>query len=220
MCGIWSSKRRSMFEVLAEANAARGTFATGVMLLKGQKHATIKKQGIIDFNKLTLDEESEYFIGHAQAPTSGVRQWELGTSHPFETKSWAVVHNGVLTNFEQLKDAYSPKHRNPVDTSIIPAMLQHFTEQLSTPCPAHIVLKQVLELLKGTFALIVVDTDSNEVYLARQGSILHVNEQGDSSTLPGKDFIEVPEGVILNLQDSKWVQVDTFKQSSPFIFVK
>lgn len=219
MCGIWSSKRRNMFEVLYDANSTRGTFATGVIQLKELKHSTIKRQGVIDFDKVALDETSEYYIGHAQAPTSRVRQWELGTSHPFETSSWAVVHNGVLTNSTALADEYLPNHKNPVDTSIISELLQHFTEQATTVQPGHSIIKQVLELIEGTFALIIVDTDSNEVYLARQGSMLHINDKGDASTMTGKDFVEVAEGAILNLQGDKWVQVDTFKQRSPFLFV-
>ncbi|MGA1048814.1 MAG: hypothetical protein ACO3UU_12465, partial [Minisyncoccia bacterium] len=93
-------------------------------------------------------------------------------------------------------------------------------EECDGECPAHEIIKKVLSQLKGTFALCIIDTDCNDVYLARQGSILHYNDKGDFSTLEGKGFKLVPEGVILMLKDyCRWEEVDSFKVNSPFLFL-
>lgn len=220
MCAIVGSCNLSRFEVLYEANVQRGNFSSGIICLTNNYDQNIiKVQGIIDFDKISLCENDRYFIGHVQAPTSAKREWSYDTSHPFESISWSVVHNGVLTNWEKLRAAHTDWDLNPVDTSIIPNLLQHFTEECRGECPAHEIIKRVLEMLEGTFALCMVDTDTNEVYIARQGSTLHYNSFGDISTLPGKGFTILPEGVIMNLQNNTWCEVNTFKVKSPFIFL-
>jgi len=68
--------------------------------------------------------------------------------------------------------------------------------------------------------LCVIDTDTNEVYIARQGSILHYNDAGDISTLGGEGFKLLPEGVIMILSEFKeWKIADTFETKSPFLFI-
>lgn len=221
MCAIFSTNNISKFEVLYDANLTRGNFASGVLCLEGYNNQqTIKKEGSFDFDQIKLDESCNYFIGHVQAPTSANRKWHYDTSHPFESLSWSVVHNGVLTNWEEIRSQYVDWDVNPVDTAVIPNLLQHFTEDCRGECPGHEIIRQVLELLQGTFALCIVDTDCNDVYIARQGCILHYNDLGDCSTLPGEGFRELPEGDIMMLKDHKtWVKVNQFKTKSPFIFI-
>lgn len=221
MCAIFSTSNISKFEILYDANSTRGNFSSGIICLEGQNNQqTIKKQGSFDFDKIKLDERTQYFIGHVQAPTSANRKWNHNTSHPFESLSWSVVHNGVLTNWEELRAKHIDWDVNPVDTAVIPNLLQHFTEKCQSECPSHEIIKQVLELLEGTFALCIVDTDCNEVYIARQGSILHYNDKGDCSTLPGEGYTELKEGEIMRLVDFKrWEKVNTFKTKSPFLFI-
>ena len=221
MCAIIGSPNLTMYETLYEANLPRGNFATGVMCLKDMNEQCIlKKKGNIDFDNVKLEESSDYFIGHVQAPTSINREWSYDTSHPFESLSWSVLHNGVLTNWEEIRAKYIEWDINPVDTSVIPNLLQYYTEECEDECPAHEIIKRVLNQLEGTFALCIVDTDCNDVYLARQGSILHYNDKGDFSTLEGKGFELVPEGVILMLKDyCKWEEVGKFEVNSPFLFL-
>jgi hypothetical protein len=107
-----------------------------------------------------------------------------------------------------------------VDTSVIPNLLQFFTEECNGECSAPDIIKKVLSKLRGTFALCIIDTDSNDTYIIRQGSILHYNDNGDISTLGGEGFRLLPEGVIMMLKDFKtWTLVDTFETNSPFLFL-
>lgn len=220
MCAIFSCNNISKFEILYEANKERGKFASSVMVLTDTNEQGVYKcKGDLSIERAEIYENAFYYIGHVQAPTSDKRVWQYDTSHPFESLSWSVVHNGVITNWKKINDEFTPWNVNTVDTSIIPALLQHFTEECTGLCPAHASLSKTLSLLEGTFAVICVDTDSNDIYIARQGSILHFNDNGDVSTIPGNGFVEVPEGIIYMLQDNKWVQVDTFNLSSPFLFI-
>lgn len=221
MCAIFGSKNTSKLEVMYDANLPRGTFGTGIMGLYNQNNQqTVKKQGTINFDEIELDNSCDYYVGHVQAPTSANRIWSYDTSHPFESLSWAVLHNGVLTNHNNLIKEFSIDDTNPVDTSVIPNLLQYFVEQCTGECKGYDIIKKTLNCLEGTFALCVIDTDCNDVYIARQGSILHYNDNGDFSTIGGKGFKVVPEGIILMLKDyTNWEVVDHFETKSPFLFL-
>jgi glucosamine 6-phosphate synthetase-like amidotransferase/phosphosugar isomerase protein len=138
------------------------------------------------------------------------------------------VHNGVLTNYHDILHEYNnndlfDKTSNPVDTSIIPKLLQYFTETQADnegELTAPEIIKATLNKLQGTFAVAIVDTDCNDVYIARQGSILHYNDSGEFSTMGGEGFRVLPEGVIMMLKDyEEWKVVDTFTTRSPFLFL-
>jgi glutamine phosphoribosylpyrophosphate amidotransferase len=103
MCAIIGANKTSKFEVLYQANLQRGNFATGILCLHGRNdQMTFKKEGTVNFDQVELDNLCDYYIGHVQAPTSAKRTWSHDTSHPFDSLSWSVVHNGVLTNCKKL----------------------------------------------------------------------------------------------------------------------
>lgn len=220
MCAIFSGSNVSTMEILYEANLPRGNFATGVICLyDANNQQTIKKEGSINFNEIQLDESCDYFIGHCQAPTSAKRSWAYETSHPFESLSWSVCHNGIITNWKELREKYDLPSSNPVDSAVITDLLQYFTEN-EEEARGHEIIKRVLGELRGSFAVCIIDTDCNEVYIARQGSVLHFNEKGSFSTLGGQGYKVLPEGVVMRLENySKWEVMDTFQLSSPFVFV-
>jgi len=223
MCAIFGSFATSMFEVLYEANKKRGNFASSIISLSPDEQYIRKKKGNIDFDKYTYEPDSNYYLGHVQAPTSANRKWEYDTSHPFESLSWLVSHNGVLTNHKQLRKQHCSFIENTVDTAVIVNVLEYFTQitlDESNIIPEKII-KSTLELLRGTFALSIIFCDTNEVFIARSGSILHYNNKGDYSTMGGVGFKELQEGVIMKLNNKtkRWNKVSKFKFHSPFSFV-
>lgn len=221
MCGISGTNNLSKLEVLYQYNLDRGSFASGLMCLyEGNNQQVTKQKGVFNFDKMQVSKDCDYYISHIQAPTSANREFKYEISHPFEALSWSVVHNGVITNWRELNAKYTPWNTNTVDTSIITSLLQHFTEQNEGFFYAPLIIRKVLELLEGTFALCIVDTDSNDVYIARQGSILHYNDKCDFSSIKGKDFELLPEGQIMMLRDFEgWEPIEEFKTTSPFLFV-
>lgn len=223
MCGIYMSNNLSMFEVLEQANRKRGNFSTGVFYVyKTSSYKVIKEQGGIDWNTINLpsDNSSDFvYLGHNQAPTSSAREWKEETSHPFWYGDWVVAHNGVLTNYEELIDEYLPMHDNPVDSSIIPALLDEF-EYNHGPCDdpeAEIQnILYTIEKLKGTFALWIVNIKTMNVYIARQGSTLFYKDT-DVSSVKGEGYKEVKEGILYSYTSEGLVEQDNFKYDSPFL---
>tara|TARA_R110001583_G_scaffold43179_1_gene137300 strand:+ start:1898 stop:2575 length:678 start_codon:yes stop_codon:yes gene_type:complete len=225
MCAIFGSFNNSMFEVLYQANKQRGNFASSAVSLTEDDQFIHKKRGSINFDNYEYEPKSNYFLGHVQAPTSAKRTWEYETSHPFETSSWCISHNGVLTNHKKLKRKYCKYLLSSVDTAVIAYLLEYFTQEehdrgkiIVNPVT---IIKNTLELLSGSYALSIVFCDTNEVFLARSGSILHYNKKGDYSTIGGTDFRELPEGVILRLnkKTKRWNKAGKFNHDSPFTFI-
>jgi len=123
MCAIVGANKSSKFEILYQANLPRGNFASGLIgLNRGGDQMVLKKKGTINFDKVQLDDFNDYYIGHVQAPTSSKRTWSYDTSHPFESLSWSVVHNGILTNHKQIREEHVDWDVNPVDTAVIPSL--------------------------------------------------------------------------------------------------
>ena len=221
MCGIYCSNDLSTFEVLQEANKKRGNFSTGVFnCYNKSNYKVIKEKGNIDWNKIKIsNEKGNIYLGHNQAPTETGRDWKEETSHPFWFGDWIVAHNGILTNYEELIDEYIPMHDNPVDSSIIPALLDEF-EYAHGPCEDNETEIQnilyTLEKLKGTFAVWIINIKTMNIYIARQGSTLFYKDSNISS-IKGIDYKEVGEGILYNYSYEGLTEIDDFVYDSPFL---
>ena len=220
MCAIFGSFDKSMLEVLYEANKQRGNFASSVVCLSDDDQYIAKYEGDINFDKFNYAgrKDIEYLLGHVQAPTSAKRTWNYNTSHPFESMTWLVSHNGVLTNEKKLRRKHTRFLENPVDTAVIVELLEKYSQVNKTPINT---IKQVLSMLEGSFALSVVNCETNDVFIARVGSVLHYNNKGNYTTMPGTGYKVLPEGVImkLNKKTKRWNKAGTFEVKSPFTFV-
>lgn len=218
MCGIYGSTSASKFEILDQVNRQRGNFASGLFYHNNENYDYQKTEGCFDWNNIKLPEGFMY-LGHNQAPTSTERVWREHNCHPFVQDNWIVAHNGVLTNFENLKKDYLPNHENIVDSSIIPALLAHFEktfDNANTIEKENQLIGYVLELLQGTFGLWIANINTLNVYLARQGSTLFYDKNSFSST-KGTDFKEIKEGVIYKFNSKGIKSSGSFKVKSPFL---
>ena len=218
MCGIYGAIKASKFEVLDTANKVRGNFASGIYYCNGNEYDYQKTEGSFDWNDIKLP-KGFTFLGHNQAPTSSERKWKEHNSHPFVRNNWVVAHNGVLTNFSQLKKDHIPDHDNLVDSSIIPALLSHFEktfDKANTVEKEANLIAYVLELLEGTFGLWIVNTNTMSIYLARQGSTLFADSNSFSSA-KGKGYKELKEGVIYKFNKRGIKPIEKFKVKSPFL---
>ena len=222
MCAVFGSPEKSMLEILYTANQSRGTFASSFIQLTYDDQFIFKKEGEIDFDDTKGSKQAVYNCGHVQAPTSAMRSWSYETSHPFDTLSWMVFHNGVITNARDIRKKYLPFIENPVDTSLIVNLIQKFMEDDRTGGTKPVqYIRRALECLEGSFAVSIIDCDTNELYIARVGSVLHYNNKGFYSTIPGTGYTELKEGVIrrLNKKTLRFNKVGEFKHTSPFLFI-
>lgn len=224
MCGIFGSFKHTNYELLYDFNKQRGAFSYGHLFAKNEDGAMhIKKaEGIVELDLVeSLQEDTDYdiFLGHTQAPTSSERDFSPQTSHPFEYGNWIVAHNGVLSNFEQLKIDHLPEWKCNVDSSVISALLHEYDTSYS----GVELISHVLGMLEGTLGVWIYDKSGKKVYLARSGSTLFANlNTGDFSSIRVNDFTELRENTIYELDITgveEWYRINitgTFEGKSPF----
>lgn len=219
MCGIFGATEQKRFETLYNINRTRGDFAFGCCLITDTKSTQYIdwQPGVVNFDcqLFTPGLKYYYMLGHTQAPTSSQRNFSKATSHPFVHSDWVVAHNGVLSNFEILKEKYLPDHDNPVDSSIIPALLTELDNgsEVETIC-------KVLEELEGTYSVWIYNIKSKNIYIARCGSTLYVNRlKCEFSSFPYDELVEFPDNTLSILTREGITNVSGFDGNSPFFII-
>jgi glucosamine 6-phosphate synthetase-like amidotransferase/phosphosugar isomerase protein len=221
MCGIFGSTRFDTYQQLFNINQERGTFASGCFFYSPDRSWLRKNEGgykLVDSIDL-LDAEDKYqmFLGHVQAPTSSYRSWSQDTTHPFEVGDWIVAHNGILENHEDLKAEHTLKYDNPVDTYIIPSLLQDLYVGDVIRC-----ITEVFSMIKGTFACWLYNKSLKKFYVVRSGSTLYYNDITPSISSIKTDEVseEIEEGIIYDMSIAEGMTpVGEFKTHSPFFIL-
>ena len=217
MCGIYGAVTRKDFLKLRDANKKRGDFCSSTLMVNNDQfeiHKVPKTAKAYSFPRKT---KYDLYLGHTQAPTSSKRIFTPVTSHPFNYENWFVAHNGVLTNFKQLKEEFCPEWENPVDSSIIPFLL-HITQQhLNDPLKSII---STLELLEGNFGLWIWNADTKITYLAKCGVTLYAYMlENRFSTVEYGGMEPLDDGSIYQLTHEGITYVGSFNCESPFFTV-
>ncbi len=119
-----------------------------------------------------LPNSSGIGIGHTRWATHGKPSQVNAHPHTDCTGKIAVVHNGVIDNYLQLRESLIEEgHRfvSETDTEVIPHLVEkHYQGDLEQ------AVYKALEEIEGYYAFIVFHSDSEELVVARNGSPLIV----------------------------------------------
>lgn len=144
-------------------------------------------------------------IGHTRWATHGVPN--EANAHPHATKHVAVVHNGIIENYRELRDELKELghvFESETDTEVVVHLIsQKIEEGLS----AEEAVKQSLKRLKGAFALAIVFAGRDDIIIgARKGSPLAVGF-GEGEMFLGSDALALAPLTqkIMYLEDGDWV---------------
>lgn len=222
MCGIFGATEQEQFLTLYDLNQKRGNFATSLCFVnkKGDMHVH-RWSGVIDIPQVKkilkqIDDTIILYVGHNQAPTSSKRKYSVETAHPFNVQHYTVAHNGVLTNFKELKEMFDPKWKNPVDSSIIPFICTMHEEEFTDSTNVE-AISQTLSKLEGTFGLWIYDSNLNTMFLARCGSTLFVDKLNNAfSSVKFRNSEPLDEGCLYQLTPEGITAVGMFDCDSPF----
>ena len=211
MCGIIGvvQKRGDVAPFIHQALKRleyRGYDSVGVTTIEKRKLYVKKDQGKVEevHKNLDLDEmPGSIGIGHTRWATHGVPS--MLNSHPhFDCKNEiAVVHNGVIENFMELRKELSAKghkFKSDTDTEIIPHMLEDYMKDGMDLVEA---VKEVTKRIEGTYAIVVMSTkeEENKIVCTRDGNPLVIGRKKDvsyvSSDIPA--FLPMTNDMILLL---------------------
>jgi glucosamine--fructose-6-phosphate aminotransferase (isomerizing) len=146
-------------------------------------------------------------IGHTRWATHG--QPIEKNAHPIATDRVAVVHNGIIENFQTLKrELVSLGHRfhTETDTEAVAILATHHLAQGHTPKEA---VARTLQRLEGAFALVFLFAGEHDLLIcARRGSPLAIG-YGDGEMFVGSDALALAPLTrrIAYLEEGDWAVV-------------
>jgi glutamine---fructose-6-phosphate transaminase (isomerizing) len=126
-------------------------------------------------------------IGHTRWATHG-RPTE-SNAHPHATDRLAVVHNGIIENFRELREELEHKgvtFGSDTDTEVVAHLV---TEEMKSGCSPADAVAGVLPRLRGAFALVFLFTGEDDLLIGvRKGSPLAIG-YGDGEMYLSSDAI-------------------------------
>ena len=144
-------------------------------------------------------------IGHTRWATHGKPSER--NAHPIATDRVAVVHNGIIENFQELKDELSAEGRrfeSDTDTEVVAQLITSYLEKQMSPEQA---MGKAMERLRGAFALAILFSGRHDILMgARRGSSLAVG-YGDGEMYVGTDALALAPFTrqVSYLEDDDWV---------------
>jgi len=188
----------------------RGYDSAGVATLEGGKLTRRRAEGKLKNLETRLAREpltGTIGIGHTRWATHG-RPTE-NNAHPHATEKVAVVHNGIIENFAELRSALEGKgvkFSTETDTEVIAHLV---TEEIKSGASPVDAVKMTLPRLRGAFALAFLFAGEDNLLVgARKGSPLAVGF-GDGAMYVGSDAIALAPFTdqVSYLEDGDWVIV-------------
>ena len=173
MCGIIGyTGRRNASEIIYQGLKRleyRGYDSSGAAYLSDGKLFVVKKEGKVEkLLPLLKGVNSSLGIGHTRWATHGVPSDT--NSHPHRSGDIAVVHNGIIENYAELKsklisDNY--KFVSDTDSEVVAHLLnKNYSGNLLE------AMQKTVKMLKGSYALIAICNSENRIIAARYKSPL------------------------------------------------
>ncbi|MGF1628416.1 MAG: glutamine--fructose-6-phosphate transaminase (isomerizing) [Kiloniellaceae bacterium] len=146
-------------------------------------------------------------IGHTRWATHG-RPTE-NNAHPHANGQVALVHNGIIENFKQLRgelEAAGHSFETETDTETVVHLISDYLDRQMTPQQA---VAATLKRLEGAFALAIIFAGRHDLMIgARRGSPLAVG-YGEGAMFLGSDALALAPLTdrICYLEEGDWVEL-------------
>jgi glucosamine--fructose-6-phosphate aminotransferase (isomerizing) len=189
----------------------RGYDSAGVATLEHGRLTRRRAEGKLRNLETLLREqplEGKIGIGHTRWATHG-RPSERN-AHPHATDRLAVVHNGIIENFRELRaelEADGCVFVTETDTEVVAHLVTRELRGANDPAMA---VERALPKLHGAFALgFVFDGEGDLMIGARKGAPLAVGH-GEGSMYLGSDALAIAPFTdqVTYLEDGDWVVLD------------
>lgn len=186
----------------------RGYDSAGVATLEGVQLDRRRAKGKLKNLEAVLQSSplaGHIGIGHTRWATHGKPTEH--NAHPHATDNVAVVHNGIIENFRELRDRLEKagaKFSSETDTEVVAHLVNSYLTKGLSPVEA---VKATLPQLQGAFALaFIFKNEDNLMIGARKGSPLAVGF-GEGEMYLGSDAIALGPftDTISYLEDGDWV---------------
>ncbi len=125
-------------------------------------------------------------IGHTRWATHGAPNET--NAHPHATERVAVVHNGIIENFAELRrelENTGAKFESETDAEVCPQLITHYLE--TENCAPVEAFKKAISRMRGAFAFAAIFSGEDDLMICgRKGSPLAIG-RGDNEMYLGSD---------------------------------
>ena len=185
MCGITArvGSGRAIDELLSGLRNLeyRGYDSAGVATVTPDGIEIVKREGEIDVLCEAIDQSSvrgTTGIGHTRWSTHGPPTDANAHPHTDCLGQVAVVHNGIIDNYAELKAELSAhEFTSDTDTEVIPHLLE---EYLSAGYEPEDAFRRAIDRLSGSYAIAAVFEGTDTVFGTRSGSPLVLGRASDA----------------------------------------
>lgn len=189
----------------------RGYDSAGVAVIEEGKLWAEKRKGkIVDLELEIGDTELNSTIGiaHTRWATHGAPSTLNAHPHYDCRKEIALVHNGIIENYLELKAMLASHDHNFItetDSEILVHLIEFFYKD-----DLAFAMREALQLVEGTFGILVLSTlEPDRILAARRGSPMVVGV-GDEETVVASDGSAIVEHTrnVIYLEDEEMVIID------------
>ncbi|NML26452.1 glutamine--fructose-6-phosphate transaminase (isomerizing) [Zoogloea dura] len=223
MCGIVTAiARRNIVPVLLEGLRKleyRGYDSAGLAVLKPEATPKLQRlRAVGRVAELTAQADevqltAELGIAHTRWATHGVPSER--NAHPHISGGLAVVHNGIIENFEALRSQLQAKgyvFSSETDTEAIAHLLH---DKLKTIPDLFDAVRATLAELVGAYAIgVIAEVDPSRAIVARKGSplLLGIGEDGHYAASDTAALLQVTRKVVyLEDGDVAELRLDSYR---------
>ncbi len=180
MCGIvgYYGKKDAIKHAISGLYSLeyRGYDSSGVAFIKDGFLKVYKRVGRIkELDKACPKEASDIAIAHTRWATHGAVSETNAHPHIDTSETYAIVHNGVIENYLELKNLmpdFTPK--GETDTEVL---IEYIARNMKNHDLASFI--ETLEAVKGSYAILVLDKKTKNLYFAKNGCPLLVSVKND-----------------------------------------
>lgn len=209
MCGIvgYYGKEEASHKIYGGLKKLeyRGYDSAGMATAGNPSIKVDKAVGTVDNVSPGIDGTSG--IGHTRWATHGGVTQENAHPHVGEKEKVAVVHNGIIENYTELKEEHldDVNFKSETDTEVIPHLLE---KQLEASDSIEEAILNVIDLLEGSYAVSAV-LDTGELIAFRKGSPLVLGVLEDEYFIASDvtPFLEHTERAVF-LEDDDYMIID------------
>ena len=196
MCGIIGivNKSDSVSTVLSSLSKLeyRGYDSSGIATINNNKIDYRKTKGKLHNLKVAIKTKSLYgntAIGHTRWATHG--KPSNNNSHPFVKKNCALVHNGIIENYLDIKrslENHKTNYKSKTDTEVVAELMNYLINENIDPLNA---IKEVVSRIQGNYAMAFIIKNSKNIYVSRKGSPLVIG-LSNSMNCVASDTLALP----------------------------
>lgn len=186
----------------------RGYDSCGLAIIDNKKLNVVKtEKRVNELKKKSKNTSGKIGIAHTRWATHGQPNKVNAHPHTDSNNNLAIVHNGIIENFESLKEFLESKgyeFKTETDSEVIAHLISYFYKDNLKEA-----VKKALKQVVGTYGLAVIHKESNEMIVSRKGSpiVLGIGKEEYFIASDVSAIIEYTKDVIY-LEDNEIIEIN------------